>query len=1117
VSGRAGAAAGTPEERRARLARLLEARAARSATAEASFAQERLWLADQLAGTSAYAIAAAVRLHGRLDADVLRRCLDEVVRRHGALRTTFATGPDGRVTQAVAPPRPVDLAVTSLEGLSDQEQHGRLTAVFREQAQRRFDLSRDLLLRATLARLGPDEHALLLAVHHVCCDGWSMELLVREVAALYPAFVRGLPSPLRPLPLQYIDVATWQRRRMSGEVLRDHLAYWTERLAGAPDLLDLPRDRVRPPVPSGRGGRVPVRLDAGLTSGLRALARREGTTTFVALLAGLQVLLHRYTGAEDVLVGVPVAGRTRRSTEDLIGLFVNPVVMRTDLSGGPTFAEVLRRCHRVVLDANAHAELPFERLVEELRPVRTAGAHPLFQVAFSHTVAAPLPADVAGLRVEPLDLDPGTAKFDLTLELREGPREVTGWLEYASDLFDEANVARAARQFEVLLASAVAEPDRPAAELDAIGAPARRELLAWADPPATDYGRDATVHGLVEARAARTPDAVAVLYPARGEALTYRELSDRAARLARLLREGGAGPGERVAVCLPRCSALVVALLAVLRTGAAYLPLDPDAPAERLARLADAAGACAVVTWPGAPDAFSGVRHTVVVDLASALPPGTDENAVTPLSGVDVDAGDPAYVVHTSGSTGEPKGVVVPHRAVVRLVRATNYVEISPDDRIAQASTVAFDAATFEIWGALLCGATLVGLPREVMLSPPDLAAAVREHRITVLFLTTALFAEVARQRPDAFAPLRVLLFGGEAVDPAHVRAVLDRPPRRLLHVYGPTESTTFATWHEVREVPDGAVTVPIGGPVSNTSCYVVDSDLRLVPPGGAGELVVGGDGLALGYLDGGDAGRFVPNPFGSGRLYRTGDRVRQRADLALEFLGRIDRQVKLRGFRVEPGEVEAVLSGHPDVAAAVVTVHGTGDVRRLVGYVVPRAGAAAAGDDLAARVRAHARRLLPEYMVPWAVTVLDRLPLNANGKVDRGALPAPVDRGGGGRAPRTPVEAALAAIWAEVLGLPEVGVDDDFFELGGHSLLATRLVAHVRRVFRIDLPLRDLFEATTVSGLAGVMARHEPAPGHLDAVAAVLSRLSAMSDDEARAALAARQRGEVRGDGGGR
>jgi len=1029
-----------------------------------SFVQQRLWFLDRLEPASPrYNTFTSVRLQGRLDVGALEEALAEILRRHEALRARFAEE-GGEPVQRIAPAAPAALSVVDRAAQPAALRDRELERLATEEARRPFDLAQGPLLRGTLVRLAEDEHVLMLSLHHIVSDAWSLGLLQWELAALYRAFREGRPSPLGAPPIQYADFAAWQRDQTRGDVLDAQLGYWRRQLAGLEEL-DLDTDRPRPPVQSFGGAWRTRALDGRLADGLKALSQREGATLFMTLLAGFQALLHRYTGQTDLAVGSPVANRNRAELEGLIGCFANMLVLRADLSGDPSFRELLRRAREAAVAGYANQDVPFEKLVEELQPDRDLARHPLFQVAFALQIAAP----TAGIELPDLawssgSVDNGVSKFDLTLYVGESERSLTAAFEYSTDLFVPDSIDRMLRHYERLLQGAVARPDARVSELPLLeGAERHQALVEWNSTRA-EYPRDATVHEAFDAQAERTPDAAAVAFE--GRALSYGELRRRSNRLAHRLRGLGVGSEVRVGICVERSLDLVVGMLAILKAGGAYVPLDPEYPQERIRFMVEDSGLRVLVTQASLRGMLGAASERVVcVDGDEAAIGGeSDRDPAVSLRGDNL-----AYVIYTSGSTGVPKGVGVTHRAIGRLVLNTDYVRLGAADRVAQCANASFDAATFEIWGALLNGARVVVLRKEVAISPDELARRIRADGVTTLFLTTALFNQMAREVPDGFAPLRHLLFGGEAVDPGWVREVLERGrPERLLHVYGPTECTTFATWHRVEEVASDAATVPIGRPIANTDAYVLDAAMNPVPVGVRGELFIGGDGLARGYLGRPDltAERFVPNPFGppGDRLYRTGDLVRCRPDGAVEFLRRRDHQVKIRGFRIELGEVEAALARHEAVADSVVLVRDDGGERRLVAYVVPVAGSSLGEPELRARLKER----LPDYMVPSVFVPMDALPLTPNGKIDRSALPKPAATSrAGGVAPRTPTEQAVARIWCEVLGVEEVGVHDNFFELGGHSLLATRITSRVRAAFSVEVALRTLFEAPTVADLA--------------------------------------------------
>jgi amino acid adenylation domain-containing protein len=894
-------------------------------------------------------------------------------------------------------------------------------------------------------------------------------------------------APLAEMGAQYADYAVWQHGQVEGEVLERQLAYWREQLADAPALLELPTDRPRPAVQTYRGASVPFELSLELLERLQALGRSEGATLYMVLLSAFQVLLSKYSGSEDVVVGSPIAGRTRKEAEGPIGFFVNTLVLRTDLSGDPGFREVLRRVREATLGAYEHPEVPFERLVAELQPERSLGHAPLLQVMFTVQNAEDRGIGLPGLEVSDAGSELASAEFDLSLALTATDQGLRGELTYSADLFERGTIVRMLGHLERVLEQVARDPDRTLSRLELLAEAERTMVLEAWNRTERPYPRSVCIHELFEARARERPEAMALVW---GEAeLTYQELEARANRLAHHLMRLGVGPEARVGVLLERGVELIVSLLAVLKAGGCYVPLDPGYPAERLRLMLDDSSVRVLLSRSGLAGAVeAGDLAVVLLDhAAGAL---ASESIETPRGGATAE--NLAYIVYTSGSTGKPKGVMVGHRQVVQLVVETDYVQLRPGDRVAQASNAGFDALTFEAWGAFLNGATLVGIPQDVLLSPPALRETLREKRVTTLFLTTALLNQLSHEHPDIFAPLREVLFGGEAVDAGSVRRLLKAGrPERLLHMYGPTETTTFCLYEEVEHVAEDALTVPLGHATGNQRIYLLDGALNPVPLGVPGEAYVGGGGVSRGYLDrpGLTAERFVPDPFSTepgARMYRTGDRLRWKADGRLEFIGRVDEQVKIRGFRIEPGEIEAVLSAHAEVreARVIVSDDASGE-KRLVAYVV--------GDVEAEELRAHLRESLPEYMVPAAFVMLDALPLTPNGKVDVRALPAPQLAPAEERyvAPRTPVEEVLAEIWAEVLRLERVGAHDRFLDLGGHSLLATRLLAHIQATFGLEISIRDVFSMPSLEGMAGEIERR------------IYEDIAILSDDEAEQLVA--------------
>ncbi|MEU5693389.1 amino acid adenylation domain-containing protein [Actinosynnema sp. NPDC020468] len=995
-----------------------------------SSAQQRLWVVERVQEPgAAYHVPIALRLTGPLDVPALRAAFGDLVRRHEALRTVFREH-EGVAAQHVLPTAEVEFAaVRRVEADVD--------SVVAQVARRPFDLGVSPI-RVLLAEVGADEHVLVVVVHHIAGDGWSMGPLLRDLGTAYAARSAGRAPFWPPLPVQYADYAVWQRELD----LTDALEHWRGALAGLPDEATLPTDRPRPARPTHRGDLVPVTVDADAHRGLVALARATGSTVFMVLRAAFAAVLSRLGAGEDVPIGVPVAGRSDEALDELVGFFVNTLVLRADLSDDPTFRDLVTRVRRYDLAAHEHQDQPFDRLVEELNPTRTAVRHPLFQVMLVVQNNAEGALELGDLAVAEVPAPTGAAKFDLTLGLRErfaegAPAGLVGELEYATDLYDRATVTAAADRLVRFLAAVAGDPDQRVSTVDLL-TPEERQAATrrHVDRPRTD----GTLSALV---ASRREDAPAVV--AEDGLLTYGELDVRANRVAHRLVAEGVRVGDVVAVCLPRGADLVVALQGVLKAGAAYLALDPDHPVDRLRALAE--HAVLVIGADGI-----GARTVRLADTAGE-PDAFADRAVPD---------GPACVMFTSGSTGKPKGVVVSHRAFVTTLTGQDFVRFSPDDVWLQCSPVSWDAFALELFGALLSGASCVLQPGQIP-DPARIARLVPEHGITVLHVSASLLNFLVDESPGVFDDVREVMTGGEPASIPHLRVLLDRHPGlRVVNGYSPLENTVFTLCHRVERRDLDRVSVPVGRVLTGKAVFVLDRHLGPVPPGTPGELYMAGDGLAHGYLGRSDATaeRFVANPFGAPgeRMYRTGDLVRQDADGVVHFLGRADDQVKIRGFRIEPGEVRAALARRPDVRQVEVVVREDrpGD-KRLVAYVV-------GGTE---GLREFAARHLPEHLVPSAVVALDQLPLTSNGKLDRAALPAPEARSTG-RAPSTPHEELLCSLFAELLDLPAVTVDDHFFDLGGHSILVMRLVARVRSVFGVELAMRTVFDHPTVAELVG-------------------------------------------------
>ena len=1039
----------------------------RPASVPLSYTQERLWFVEQL-GTlnGAYNELLPVRLRGALDAAALARGLDELVRRHETLRTRIETTADGRGVQVVDPPSPSALAVEDLSGRPPAAALAAAREAAEAESVRPFALD-EPLCRVRLLRVAADDHVLLVALHHIVTDYWSNLVLLRELGALYAAYAAGAPSPLPPLEVQYADYALWQREWLQGEALERQLAYWTTHLAGAPPALDLPTDRPRTERPTYQGAREWFSFSPELSAALEALGRREGATLYMVLLAAFQLLLARWSGQTDVVVGSPIAGRTQRQTEALIGFFANTLAMRTDLGGNPTFLELLARVRQVTLDAYAHQDVPFEKLVEALPLTRDLSRQPLFQVSFIfQNQPVEDRAGWGGLESEPLEITYRRARFDLSIDLYQTPAGLRGRMTYATDLFEASTIRHLLGSLEVLLKDIAADATRPIDALSCLPAAQRELLLDWNDTPAA-YPRSQGVHELIAAQAARASEAPAVL--ADGVTVSFGMLEERSAGLARHLQALGVGPEVVVGVSTRRSVEMIVGLLAILKAGGAYLPLDPAYPTSRLRCIADSAGLRLTLT----PSADARLTAAGLACLALDTVPDTAAAGGPPtprLSGDNL-----AYVVYTSGSTGAPKGVAISHRNLVNYV--SHAVRLYPAATGCGApvnTTLAFDAAVTSVLVPLAAGRPVTLLPEgeEELPALGEALAAGRGYSLVKLapaHLDVLHGTFPAAVRDDA---ARAVVLGGEALPTARVAPWRERAPAvRVINQYGPTETTVACSTYEMGIVPPPGDTVPIGLPISNVQLHVLDEHLALVPVGVVGELFVGGDGVGRGYLDrpGLTAERFVANPFGppGSRLYRTGDLARHLVDGNLEFRGRIDRQVKVRGFRIEPGDVEAALRTHARVEACTVVPQGEGTRRQLVAYVV--ADDADAPLD-AGQLREHMAARVPDHMVPGGFVSLPELPLTSRGKVDRAALPEVEQGEPAGRyvAPRTPTEETLAAIWAEVLQLDRVGVEDNFFEVGGDSIVAIQIVA---RAVRSGIPsrLRDLFEQQTVAGLAAV------------------------------------------------
>ncbi|RBH55294.1 MULTISPECIES: non-ribosomal peptide synthetase [Pseudomonas] len=1052
-----------------------------------SYAQQRLWFLWQLDPTgAAYNLPMAVRLNGVLELPALEQAFSALVARHECLRTTF--GQDGeRAFQRVAEPSAVRIAISDLSALAPDLRVQRARQAMAEEAGQAFDLERGPLLNIRLLRLAEQEHVLLLTLHHIIADGWSMNILVDEFTRLYDACVAGQAPGLSPLTVHYRDYALWQRSWLEAGERERQLAYWRGHLGEEHPLLDLPTDRAYPAQASHRGARLEVRVDADLRQQLKTLAQRQGVTLFVVLLASFKTLLYRYSGQTDIRVGGLIANRTRSETEGLIGFFVNTQVLRSEVSGQQSFAELLQRVREAAAGAQAHQELPFDALIEALQPARSQSHNPLFQVMFNHQ---PLVTDVqgktlaCGLQVQHLGAEEGAASSrehaaasDLMLETREEGEQLFAAFTYATDIFDAETIARLAGHWRNLLAAVCRDPQQAVAQLPMLVPEEIIQLLGHSTGKPASVADPMLLPQLFEAQVRRTPEATALILaePEGAPHLTYAELNRRANRLAHLLRERGVGPDVLVGLAVSRSLEMAVAILAVLKAGGAYVPLDPQTPTERLQHILQDSGLQLLLTqspWLASLPTFQGGEILCLDQLDDSAFSDHDLPA-------SIEPDSLAYVIYTSGSTGRPKGVAISHAALAEFIaRASEYSQLVDSDRVLQMATSSFDGFVEQFFPPLCLGACVV-LRDGRLWDSATLHDAILEHGITLADLPAAywhlLVQDWAARPPQQYGVLRQIHIGGEAmaVDGLRLWPLAGLGHVRLINTYGPTEATVVSTTHDCSALLPEDVSwrgVPIGQGLPGRRLLVLDDELNLLPQGAVGELYIGGPGLARGYQGQPalSAQRFIVDPFNPGeRLYRSGDRARLRADGALEYVGRVDHQVKIRGFRIELGEIEGRLLQCPGVReAAVLALPLTGGTQ-LVGYLVAEQAADAA--TLRQQVKTLLQGRLPEYMVPTHLLLLPRLPLTPSGKLDRKALPLPdpSQLQARYRAPHSEIERNLAEIWEQVLQVPQVGLDDHFFELGGHSLLAAQVIARIKARLAVSLPLRSLFETPLLGDLA--------------------------------------------------
>jgi amino acid adenylation domain-containing protein len=1049
-----------------------------------SFAQERLWFLEQLEpGRAVYNICRASRLTGQLNLSVLEASLNEIVRRHEVLRSAIRVA-DGRPAQVVQPRFELKISVTDLQRMADRERERELSSRIQQAADRPFDFSSGKFLQAALLRIANDEHTLVLTTHHIVSDAWSMGILTRELWSLYEAYAAGNSPPLRDHRIQYADFAVWQREWLQGEVLDRQVSYWKKRLKDLPKL-NLPTDRPRPVRQSFHGARTPISLPEALTAAINELSNQSGVTPFMTLLAAFQVLLSRYCGQEDIVIGSPIANRSRTELESLIGFFVNTLVLRSDLSGNQTFRELLARVREVCLGAYAHQDVPFEKLVQELQPERDQSRNPLFQIMFVLQNAPRPITDVQGLRIEAVERENARSQFDLSLFLREREGRYIGYFQYSTDLFDASTIERMAGHFVTLLEGIVADSDQPISTLPLLSNAERHRLLVEWNDTAADYPKGKCIHELFEQQVERTPDAIAAIF--NEERLTYGELNARANQLSHYLQRLGVGPEVLVGIYVERSLAMLVGLFGVLKAGGAYVPLDPAYPRERLAFMVEDAQVSVLLTqkrliedrgWEiedGDPRSsrFDPQLRVVFVDQDLSLI--EREGSHNPK--IQTNPNNVAYVIYTSGSTGQPKGVAIEHRNACNLLHWANGVYRSRELESVLASTsICFDLSVFELFAPLSWGGKVVLVENALCLRESPAADEITLIN-TVPSVMTALVS--AGGLP---ASVQTVNLAGELLRPELVKQIYDLGiVERVYDLYGPSETTTYSTF--ALRTPDGLST--IGRPISNTQVYLLDSNLQPVPIGARGEIYIAGAGVTRGYLNRSEltSGTFISNPFLDERgstLYRTGDLARYLPDGNIELLGRADNQVKIRGYRIELGEIEAVLNQHPAVKDTVVVALARDPLaeKTLIGYVVPRQQSV----SLLSQLRPYLSEKIPDYMIPSTFVILDSLPLAPNGKIDRSALPAP--EGGKPESterlaePRTEIEELVAQTWREVLHIENIGIHENFFELGGHSLLATQIVAKLCDTFDTEIPLNVLFDAPTIAELS---AEIEKLTGHRD------------------------------------
>jgi len=1077
-----------------------------------SFSQQRLWFLDQMdPENAAYNIPAAVRLEGPLNLEALERSFNEIIRRHEVLRTTFPSF-DGRPLQLIDPAYELPLNIIDLTGSPLEAREAEATRLAIQEISKPFNLTQLPLIRVLLLRLAGDDHIAVVTMHHSVSDGWSVGIFIKEMASLYNSFSRGEESSLPELPIQYADFAQWQRDWLAGEDFDQQLDYWKKQVAGAAPVLELPTDFARPVSQTFNGAEYNFELSTELSAAVKSLSRRKQTTEITVLMAAFIALLHRYTEQRNIVIGLPVAGRSRVELEQLIGFFVNTLIIRSDVSPEVTFSGFIDRVHETALDAYAHQDLPFEKLVEHLQPERNLGTTPLFQVMFVPQNSSSEAVNLNGLTLSPHKIDNRTAKFDLILCMGETERGWSAALEYNTDLFRSETMERMARHFQTLLARAIENPEQSVMRIAILDDSERQRLLDFNERD-RHFAGSSLIHETIEHQAQIRPRATAV--DCEGWVLSYGDLNRRANQLAHYLIRRGVGPETPVAVYMEPSLDMVISLLAILKAGGGYVPLSPACPPDRLSFMLEDTQAALLLTQESSLPQLPEKRPEVIC-LDTEFDSIASESQENPAVAMAPD--NLAYVIYTSGSTGVPKGVMVTHRNVSRLFEATeHWFSFDESDVWTFFHSYAFDFSVWELWGALRYGGCVVVIPFWMSRSPETFFEHIVEKKVTVLSQTPSAFNQVMSvdesEGGGSDLALKTVVFGGEALKPGNLsgwaeRRGLEKP--RLINMYGITETTVHVTYHCMTEgdVAHAASSV-VGRPIPDLQVHILDERLQPMPVGLAGQMYVAGTGLARGYLNRPSltAERFIPNPFRTSgdRLYQTGDKARYREDGTIEYLGRVDQQVKIRGFRVELGEIEAALREHAAVAqCAVIVREDNADEKRIVAYVVPQGTDSIPVDEL----RECLKQKLPDYMLPTAFITIPEIPLTQNGKLDVKALPEP----GSERpemereyvAPRTAVEEQLAQIWSRMLKIDQVGIHDNFFELGGHSLLATQVISQVREAFMVELSPRRLFEEPTIERLAVLITQLQASEQDADEINEWLNRIENLTEAEARALLEA-------------